>query len=208
MLENVKNNPKNINISYMLNSVLNNKDLSDNFKGDTEKLQEWNPKDIESLKSISLEVPVTDKSIKLLKKLALREYLLYLVRLVILTTLLCGVDYLAFMYSNRIFALFILMGSIIGAQWAYKPYNVMKCSLGNIKFYNKDTRCFVIAFDSRYKESDTRRGIIVNNLFINLTHDNNYFDLENEDAILLYLNPDGNYLIQQADQVIKVGVKK
>lgn len=191
-----------------LNKLFNNNDLSDNYKGDIEKLVEWNPKDIETLKSVSMEVPVTDKSILRLRYLAVVEFILYIVRLVILIGAYIGIIYFSFNELDRMLALFVLMGLAMCLPYAFKPSSIMRCPLSNAWFYNSNTRGFICTFDSTYSNGDSYRGIIVNQLFINLTHDSGYFDLNKEDTLILYINPDGRYLIQQAERVIRIKSKK
>lgn len=203
----VKSN-KSDSFMIKLNKLLNNNDLSDNYKGDTEKLVEWDPKDIETLKSVSMEVPVTDKSILRLRYLAIVEFILYIIRLVILIGVYIGVILFSFSKLDRMLALFILIGLATCLPYAFKPSSLMRCPLSNALFYNSNTRGFICTFDSKYSNADNYRGVIVNQLFINLTHDSSYFDLNKEDTLILYINPDGKYLIQQAERVIRIKSKK
>lgn len=170
--------------------------LSDEYLNmNLESLTTWEG-NIEDLKNCSEEFKMTKKLVSHLKRDVIINYLGYLIRKLLALLVIVGIPALIV----KRFPL-LLMSAIIVGMVAYtiviNDKILMKPNLGDLKMYNMECRCFIIPIDTKYNASAEERGIIVNDLFINLNHDANYNDFDNKDAVMLIVAPNGEYRVHK-----------
>jgi hypothetical protein len=160
-----------------------------------DNLKTWSG-DFSDLDGCGEEFPVTEKLVKHLRSDVIKNYVGYWVRKLLALVVILGLPLLLvkkfpWLIGAAVIVVVMAYSVIINDKMLMKP------NTDDLKLYNSDCRCFILPIDTKYRVSGTERGIIINELFISLEHDPNYFDFEANDIVMLIVANNGEYRVHK-----------